>query len=185
MPAFTGGVAEQWIDTVTDMVDFYAPFTADVTERIWSGRYGQVDAANDTTRLFQRVARDWSRAWQAGMDSVSNWAEVTVRPTAGADPGRSARTIEHTTLMVRARSDKARVSISDLTRIGRRPATIKASEVTITPPVIDEAGRAYVTLQADTSNVPCGLYEGALVAGRGGKQAPALFYVSHAQPVES
>ena len=182
---FTGGVAQQWKDTVTDMVDFYAPFTADVTERIWSGRYGQVDAANDTTRLFQRVARDWSRAWQAGMDSVSNWAEVTVRPTAGADPGRSARTIEHTTLMVRARSDRARVSISDLKRIGRRQATINASDVTITPPVIEDAGRAYVTLQAETSNALCGLYEGALVAGAGGKQAPALFYVSHAQPVKS
>ena len=84
--------------------------------------------------------------------------------------------------MVKARSDNARVSISDLTRIGRTAATIKASEVMITPPVIEEAGRAYVTIQADTSNVPCGLYEGALVAGAGGKQAPALFYVSHAQP---
>ncbi len=41
------------------------------------------------------------------MESVSNWAEVTVRPTAGADPGRSGRTIEHTTMMVKARSDKA------------------------------------------------------------------------------
>ena len=102
-------------------------------------------------RLFQRLARDWSRAWQAGMDSVSNWAEVTVRPTAGADPGRSARTVEHTTLMVKARSDKARVSISDLTRIGRTPATIKASDVTITPPVIEEAGSAYVTIQAETT----------------------------------
>ena len=181
---FTGGVAQQWISTVTDMVDFYAPFTADVTERVWSGKYSRVDYANDTTRLFQRLARDWSVAWQAGMDSMSNWADVTVRPTAGADPGRSARTTEHTTLMVKARSDKARVTISDLTRIGRRQATIKASEVTITPPVIEQAGNAYVTIQAETSKVPCGLYEGALVAGAGGKQAPALFYVSHAQPVK-
>ena len=181
---FTGGVAEQWISTVTDMVDFYAPFTADVTERLWSGKYGRVDAANDTTRLFQRLARDWSLAWQSGMDSMSDWAEVSVRPTAGADPGRSARTPEHTTLMVKASSDKAGVSVSDLTRIGRRQATIKASEVTITPPVIEQAGNAYVTIQAETSKVPCGLYEGALVAGAGGKQAPALFYVSHAQPVK-
>jgi hypothetical protein len=183
--AFTGGVTEQWIGTVTDMVDFYAPFTADVTERVWSGRYSRVDAANDTTRLFQRLARDWSLAWQAGMESISQWAEVTVRPTAGADPGRSARTTEHTTLMVKARSDQARVSITDLTRVGGTPATIKASELTITPPVIEEAGRAYVTIQADTTNVPSGLYEGALVAGAGGKEAPALFYVSHAQPAES
>ena len=186
MAGFTGGVAEQWISTVTDMVDFYAPFTADVTERVWSGRYRQVDAANDTTRLFQRLARDWSVAWQAGMDSVSNWAEVTVRPTAGADPGRSARTMEHTTLMVRARSDRGTGEHLGSDRgSGVRQATIKASEVTITPPVIEEAGRAYVTIQADTTNVLCGLYEGALVAGAGGKEAPALFYVSHAQPAES
>ena len=179
---FTGGVAEQWIGTVTDMVDFYAPFTSDVTERLWSGRYSRVDAANDASRLFQRLARDWSVAWQAGMDSVSNWAEVSVRPTAGADPGRSAHTIEHTTLMVKARSDKARVSISDLTRIGGTPAVIKSSDLTVTPPLLEEAGRAYVTIQADTCNVPTGLYEGELVAGAGGKPAPALFYVSHAQP---
>ena len=49
--------------------------------------------------------------------------------------------------------------------------------------MIEKAGRAYVTIQADTTNVPAGLYEGSLVAGTGGKQAPALFYVSHAQPV--
>ena len=49
--------------------------------------------------------------------------------------------------------------------------------------MIKDAGPAYVTLEADTTDVPSGLYEGALVAGAGGKQAPALFYVSHAQPV--
>ncbi len=179
--AFTGGMAEQWIDTVTDMVGFYAPFTVDVTERMWSGHYRQEDAANDSSRLFQRLARDWSRAWQTGMESVQNWGEATVRPTAGADPGRSGHTIEHTTLLVEARSANARVSVSDLTRVGRQAATIKSSEVRIFPPVLDDAGTAYVTLEADTTRVPCGLYEGALVAGVGGGQSPALFYVSHAQ----
>lgn len=179
--SFTGGVAAQWIETVTDMVGFYAPFTVDVTERMWSGDYGQKDMANDTSRLFQRLARDWSRAWQAGMESVQGWSEATVRPTAGADPGRSGRTIEHTTLLVDARSANARVSVSDLTRIGRRTASIKSAAVRIIPPVLTDAGCAYVTLEAETTRVPCGLYEGALVAGVGGGQSPALFYVSHAQ----
>jgi hypothetical protein len=183
--AFTGGVAEQVIGTVTDMMEFYGPFVSDVSERVWSGHYGQQDLANDSSRLFQRLARDWSLAWQTGLDGVSNWAEVTVRPTAGADPGRTARTVEHTTLMVKARSDDARVSITDLTRVGDTAATIKASEITITPPIIEQAGRAYVTIQADTTRVPAGLYEGELVAGTGGKEAPALFYVSHAQTAEA
>ncbi len=140
-----------------------------------------MDAANDTSRLFQRLARDWSRAWQAGMESVQQWAEATVRPTAGADPGRSGRTIEHTTLMVEARSGKARVSVSDLTRVGRTGGDHQSLRYQIAPPVIEDAGWAYVTIEADTTNVPCGLYEGALVAGVGGEQSPALFYVSHAQ----
>ena len=38
-----------------------------------------------------------------------------------------------------------------------------------------------MTIEADTTSVPPGLYEGALVAGAGGEQSPALFYVSHAQ----
>jgi hypothetical protein len=179
--AFTGGVAQQVIETVTDMMDFYGPFVTDVGERVWSGRYGQTDVANDTSRLFQRLARDWSRAWRVGLDGMANWAEVTVRPTAGADPGRSARMVEHTTLMVKARSDDARVSITDLTRVGEKAATIPSSEFIITPPVIEKAGRAYVTIQAETGKFPAGLYEGSLVAGTGGIQAPALFYVSHAQ----
>jgi hypothetical protein len=179
--AFTGGVSEQFIETVTDMMDFYGPFVTDVSERVWSGRYGQTDLANDTSRLFQRLARDWSRAWQTGMDGMSNWADVTVRPTAGADPGRNAHTIEHTTLMVKARSDDARVSITDLTRVGDKAATVPSSAFTLTPSVIEKAGPAYVTVQAETSKFPAGLYEGSLVAGTGGKQAPALFYVSHAQ----
>jgi hypothetical protein len=179
--AFTGGVAEQWISTVNDMVEFYAPFTVDVTERLWSGRYGRVDACNDTSRLFQRLARDWSRAWQSGMESMGSWADATVRPTAGADPGRSSRTREHTTLMVEARSAKARVSISDLARIGRQGAVIKSSELKLDPPVLENAGPNYVTIEADTTAFPCGMYEGASVTGAGGNQAPVLFYVSHAQ----
>ena len=59
--AFTGGVVEQWTTCVNGMTEFYAPFTADVSERLMSGRYSRVDAANDTSRLFQRMARDWSR----------------------------------------------------------------------------------------------------------------------------
>jgi hypothetical protein len=179
--AFTGGVAEQWISTVTDMVDFYAPFTVDVTERMWSGHYWQPDAANDTSRLFQRLARDWSRAWQTGTETMRQWAESTVRPTAGADPGRSGRCLGHATLMVEAKSDQAKVTVSDLTRVGRRPATIKSSALRIIPPVVEKAGCGYVTLETDTTNVPCGLYEGALMAGVGAEQFPALFYVSHAQ----
>ena len=86
--AFTGGVAEQWIGTVTDMVDFYAPFTVDVGERFWSGRTSgwtprtTPAASSSASPAIGRVA------WQAGTESIANWAEVTVRPTSGRGSGQ-------------------------------------------------------------------------------------------------
>ena len=67
--AFTGGVAEQWIGTVTDMVDFYAPFTVDVTERVWSGRYGPGGRGERHQLASSSASPGIGRvAWQAGMD---------------------------------------------------------------------------------------------------------------------
>jgi len=131
--------------------------------------------------------RDWlipdhrARASPMGVVSVSNWPEVTVRPSAGADPARSARTMEHTTRMVTARSDDSRVSITHLTRVGEKAATIPSSKFTVTSWVIDKVGPTNVPVQAESSKFPPGLYERSLVAGAGGKQAPTLFCVSHAQ----
>ncbi len=67
--AFSGGVAEQWISTVTDMVDFYAPFAADVGERFWSGstvgwtrQTTPVDSFNDSPGIGRAPGR---REWRA------------------------------------------------------------------------------------------------------------------------
>ena len=88
--AFTGGVAEQWISTVTDMVDFYAPFTVDVCER-----FGRVVTAAWRRRTTPPASSSASPVigrspGRRGSESIENWGEVTVRPTSGADPGRSA-----------------------------------------------------------------------------------------------
>ena len=182
--AFTGGVAEEWTSTVTDMADFYGQYASDVGARMWSGTYGQKDAAQDSTRLFQRLARDWSRAWQAGTDAAANWAEADVQPTAGSNPGRSGHTIEHTALMVPTPSRESDVSISDLHRIGRRAHTIPSTAISIDPPSVGPGeGPAYVTVQTDTTDTPCGLYEGSLMVGVE-TPVPALLYVSNASPAE-
>ena len=161
------------------MMDFYGPFVTDVGERVWSGHYGQTDAANDTSRLFQRLARDWARTWRIATDGVSIWVEMTGRSTAGAEPGRSAATTEHTVLMAKSRSDDSAVSITDLTRVGKKVAIIPSLELIVTPSVIDKVDRAYVTVQAENINSPPASMKGPLVAGTGGNQAPALFCVSH------
>ncbi len=184
--AFTGGFAEQWVTTVTDMAQFYSEYATDVGARLWSGRYGRTDAAEDSSRLFLRLARDWSRAWQAGMEATANWADADVEPTAGGQGGKNRRTVEHTSLLVPAQSKPSPVSITDLQRVGVRAATVKASDITIIPAAVD-AGDApeHVTIQADTTNVACGLYEGELIVGTSGmERVPALFYVTKARPAE-
>jgi hypothetical protein len=50
-----------------------------------------------------------------------------------------------------------------------------------------DAGDApeHVTVQTDTTNVPCGLYEGELIVGPSGMdRVPALLYVTKARPAE-
>ena len=186
--AFTGGFTEQWVSTVTEMAQFYGEYATDVGTRMWSGAYGRTDAAQDSSRLFLRLARDWSRAWQAGMEATANWADAEVEPTAGGDAaaGRNRRTVEHTSLLVPARQKSTAVAITDLTRVGVGSAVLKASDIAVTPSTVDAgASPEYVTVQADTTRVPCGLYQGELILGASGlERVPALFYVSKARPDE-
>ena len=136
-----------------------------------------------TNTLHNSVATDVCPEWSTWVERAATVSAVRGAggSPCGRPPGRSARTMEHTTLMVKERPDDGRVSITDLTGVGETAATIPSSEFTITPSVLEKAGRAYVTIQAKAGRFPAGLYEGSLVAGNGGKQAPALFYVSHTQ----
>jgi hypothetical protein len=180
----TQGYAERWVSTVTDMAQFYGSYATDVGSRLWSGKYSQADAAQDSTRLFLRVARDWSQAWQAGTQLATNFAESEVPATGGADPGSgSLRTTEFTKFVVPAQVRDTPVSVTDLVRVGLPAATLKASAVTVEPTTIGPDTDT-VTIEADTTDVPCGLYEGSLLLGTSGlqPQVPALFYVSNARP---
>lgn len=76
-------------------------------------------------------------------------------------------------------SDDSAVSITDLTRVGKKVAIIPSLELIVTPSVIDKVDRAYVTVQAENIKFPSDLHEGSIVAGTVGNQAPALFCVSH------
>ena len=116
------------------------------------------------------------------MDATANWAEADVQPTAGADPGRSGRTVEHTAMIVPTPSRETEVSIGDLHRIGLRDHTIPSAALSVSPPSVGPGeGPAYVNVQTDTTDVPCGLYEGGLTVGSA-DPVPALLYVSNASP---
>ena len=145
-----------------------------------SGHCGQTDVLNDSSRLFQRLARDGAhqadgegRRVELGRGDRAAHRRCGVGTECAHDRVHDAD--------CGARSDQARVSITGLTGVGEKAATIPWFEFTLTTSAIYKPGRADVTVQAETSKFPAGLYEGSLVTGTSGKQAPALFYVRHAQ----
>jgi hypothetical protein len=62
-------------------------------------------------------------------------------------------------------------------------SSVKAFAITVEPTTIGPDTDP-VTIEADTTDVPCGLYEGSLLLGPSERQprVPALFYVNNARP---
>ncbi len=183
--AFTEGYGEVWADAVSDMAHWYSDYATDVGRRMWSGKYGQADATPDASRLFLRLARDWSRSWQAGADYATNLAEADVEPTAGA-PAAGGATVEFTTLVVPLPAEPGPVVVSELVRVSNEPARIPAKALQVAPATIGpDADPPSVRVTTSTTDLPCGLYEGNVLVGAGPKpgKAPALLYVSKARRV--
>lgn len=187
---FTRGYAREWADYVSDMAEFYGSYATDVTNRLWSGDYGRKDAAEDSSRLFLRLARDWSQVWRAGNVVAEGLAGSDVPPTGGVPSGRGAwkRSVEYSTVFVPAPSATATVNVSDLSRIGVKKSAIKAESMRTTPSEIGGGGGGPVAvrLSTDTTAVMPGMYEGDLeLRSETGIQstAPALFYASGARPL--
>ena len=114
---------EQWAECGDGCAQFYGEYATDVGARMWSGTYGRVDAAQDSSRLFLRLARDWSPrpgrpGWRPPPTGLTPmWSR---RPAAVAT-GKGRRTVEHTSLLVPARSKATPITITDLKRVGLRP----------------------------------------------------------------
>lgn len=185
--AFTGGYAEELAETISEQAKFYGEYAADVSGRMWSGKYGREDAVTDSSRLFMRLARDWSRAWKAGVEMADSWADADVEPTAGpGGAGAPGRSIEHTALLVPPQRLATALTITDLARVGRDSAVLAASTVSLMPPTVGPSDDdEYVTLQADTTNLVPGLYEGKLLlGGTDCATVPAIFYAGRARPLQ-
>ena len=185
--AFTQGYGRAWADAVGEQAQFYGEYASDVGNRMWSGDYGRRDLVLDSSRLFMRLARDWSRLWQAGLDASDQWAEADVPPTAGPGQGGGGNlTIEHTAVLVPPVAHQAAVSVTDLSRVGRSQAVLRSTKFAVRPPTVGPSDQSqFVTIETDTTGVPAGLYEGEVLLGSspdGG--APAIFYVSRARPAE-
>lgn len=181
--AFAESWPTQWAGTVTDWAQFYSTYANDVGNRMWSGKYGQQDAIDDSSRLYMRLARDWAQAWKTGTTMIQQAADMRVPSTGGTGTPVTRRTTEYTTVMVRSPKKGVSVEITDLTRVDTKPAKLKAADITIEPKEIPAGPDIEVRLEADTTATPPGLYVGSLLLGPSGKRqrVPVLFYVSKAR----
>ncbi len=192
---FTRGYANQWADYVSDMAHFYGAYATDVGSRLWSGEYGTKDASEDSSRLFLRLARDWSQLWRAGTEVAEGFAGADVPPTGGVPSGKGVweRSLEYTTVLVRAPDKPAAVEVTDLSLIGVTKAIIKAAAIKLDPVGIgatasnpDGGELVEVRVLADTTSIPPGLYQGDLIVRPdSGEPAriPVLLYASKARPL--
>src|SRR5207244_5216664 len=74
-------LSDQWVQTMTGAVSHYTTHAQEVGLRLLAGKYGREDAARDRRKLFVSLARDWGRAWKAGIDLVTGMAAIDVPST--------------------------------------------------------------------------------------------------------
>jgi hypothetical protein len=177
-PDYYKDQANQWTDCVTDMAQFYSGYATDVGSRLYSGEYNQADAAQDSSRLFLRLARDWSRLWRAGWEMADAFADADVPPTTGGEP-----TTDYTDVVVPAPAQPTRVSVSDLVKVGLEDTKLNPSHIEVSPGSVGHGpGLATIRLKAHPRAGPCGLYAGDLHVV---SAHPAFVYISKARPVAS
>ena len=170
--------ANQWTDCVTDMAQFYSGYATDVGSRLYSGEYKPGDAAQDSGRLFLRLARDWSRLWRAGSEMAEAFADADISPGTGG-----ASTTDYTDVLVPARERPTRVSlVSDPVKVGLEDTTLNRDHIEVDPKSVPEGpDPATIRLKPHPRAGPSGLYAGELEVED--SKHPAFVYISKARPV--
>jgi hypothetical protein len=177
-------LSDQWVQTMTGAVSDYTTHAQDVGLRLLAGKYGREDAARDRRKLCVSLARDWGRAWKAGIDLVNGMASIDV-PSTVAGPAAAGGTREFSTVAVPAPDQRLPLAVTDFQHLDSDRAPLKSSQLT-TSAAIDpskEGPSVSVRIDVDTTGVEPGLYVGDLLLGSGKSQqrVPAHVYVSKAQ----
>ena len=69
---------KKWVQALTGAAGTYTEYAQEVGSKLLSGTYRRADAAQDSSRLFLLLARDWARAWQAGMQMADTVANIDI-----------------------------------------------------------------------------------------------------------
>ena len=172
-------LSDQWVQTVAH----YTTHARDAGLKLLSGRYGREDAARDGRKLFVSLARDWGRAWKAGIDLVTGMAAIDV-PSTAAGPAVAGGTREFSTVAVPAPDKRVPVAVTDFRHVDSDRAPLKSSQLTTPAEIAPLKGEESVPVRidVDTTAVEPGLYVGTLLSGSGQSQrkTAAHVYVSKA-----
>lgn len=168
--------ANQWTDCVTDMAQFYSGYATDVGSRLYSGEYKPGDAAQDSGRLFLRLARDWARLWRAGSEIAEVLADADVPATSAGDP-----TTDFSDVLVSATKRPARVKVCDLVKVGLEDVRLNLAHIGVAPNSVGQRpDPAIIRLRPHPRAGPSGLYAGDLEIED--QKHPAFVYISEARP---
>jgi len=172
-------LSDQWVQTMTGAVSHYTTHAREAGLKLLAGKYGREDTARDCRKLFVSLARDWGRAWKAGIDLVTGMAAIDV-PSAAAGPAAAGGTREFSTVAVPVPDKRVPLAVSDFRHVDSGRAPLKSSQLT-TPAEIEPLkgeDNVSVRIDVDTTAVEPGLYVGTLMSGS--EKTPAHVYVSKA-----
>jgi hypothetical protein len=177
-------LSDQWVQTMGETVNHYTTHAQDVGLRVLAGKYGREDAAQDRRKLFVSLARDWARAWKAGIDLVNGMAAID-EPSTVAGPAGAGGTREFSTVAVPAPAKQVPLAVTDFHHVDSDRAPLKSSQLTTPAEIgpLNGARSVSVRIEVDTTGVEPGLYVGTLLSGSGQSQqkTPAHVYVSKAR----
>jgi hypothetical protein len=170
--------ANQWTECVTDMAEFYSGYATEVGSRMYSGEYKPGDAAQDSGRLFLRLARDWSRLWRAGSEMAEAFADADISPSTGGVP-----TSDYTDALVPASDEPSRVAlVGDPVKVGLEDTRLNRAHIEVDPKSVPkDPDPAVIRLKPHPRAGPVGLYAGHLEVED--NKHPAFVYISNARPV--
>lgn len=183
-----------WVEFFGDSARTYLKLFQDMTSNMSSQGYSTSDWLADGNKYWSQLAKDWSKAWSYGLDTLEEVARegldagfappdqprAAARGVASALTAQTPRREEGTTIPVPGLTATDKPVSSDLVSIEAGGATIPAAQVTVT---VTPVGGGAFGAQVKTANtsVPPGLYVGQLKSPEGTALALIQLYLSRAR----
>lgn len=184
-----------WVEFFGDAAGEYIELFADQFGRVRSGGYSLSDWLDDGIQYWDRLARDWAKAWSFGSALLEDVAEGGLasdfsppthegseapRPLVApmAAGGAPASTVEGTVVPVRSLGPGDQPRCTQLVSIEAGGFKIEPEDIQIS---VEQLGEGSYGVRISTSaDVPPGLYVGRLESADGRVLSPLQLYMSRA-----